>query len=49
MEDMVMERKILYLLKDAANVREIRIVNGHQRGNIEKAINGEKVGTLIRA
>jgi molybdenum storage protein len=49
MEDMVMERKILYLLKDAANVREIRIVNGHKRGNIEKAINGEKVGTIIRA
>jgi molybdenum storage protein len=49
MEDMVMERKILFLLRDAANVREIRIVNGHSRGNIEKAINGEKVGTIIRA
>jgi molybdenum storage protein len=49
MEDMVMERKILYLLKDAVNVKEIRIVNGHIRGNIEKAINGEKVGTIIRA
>ncbi len=49
MEDMVMERKILYLLRDAANVREIRIVNGHARGNIEKAINGERVGTIIRA
>ncbi|MBP1753510.1 MAG: aspartate/glutamate/uridylate kinase [Geobacteraceae bacterium] len=49
MEDMVMERKILYILKDAANVKEIRIVNGHVRGNIEKAINGEKVGTVIRA
>jgi molybdenum storage protein len=49
MEDMVMERKILFLLRDAANVREIRIVNGHERGNIEKAINGEKVGTIIRA
>lgn len=49
MEDMVMERKILYLLRDAANVKEIRIVNGHSRGNIEKAINGEKVGTIIRA
>ncbi len=49
MEDMVMERKILYLLKDAVNVKEIRIVNGHKRGNIEKAINGEKVGTIIRA
>jgi molybdenum storage protein len=49
MEDMVMERKVLYLLRDAANVKEIRIVNGHSRGNIEKAINGEKVGTIIRA
>lgn len=49
MEDMVMEHKILYLLRDAVNVKEIRIVNGHTRGNIEKAINGEKVGTLIRA
>ena len=49
MEDMVMERKILYLLRDAVNVKEIRIVNGHARGNIEKAINGEKVGTTIRA
>ena len=46
---MVMERKLLYLLRDAANIREIRIVNGHKRGNIEKAINGEKVGTIIRA
>ncbi|HET6419372.1 MAG TPA: uridylate kinase [Geobacteraceae bacterium] len=49
MEDMVMERKVLYLLKDAVNVKEVRIVNGHKRGNIEKAINGEKVGTIIRA
>jgi molybdenum storage protein len=49
MEDMVMERKMLYLLRDAANVKDIRIVNGHVRGNIEKAINGEKVGTIIRA
>jgi len=49
MEDMVMERKLLYLLKDAANIKEVRIVNGHQRGNIIKAINGEAVGTTIRA
>jgi molybdenum storage protein len=49
MEDMVMERKLLYLLKDAANIKEVRIINGHQRGNIIKAINGEAVGTTIRA
>ena len=49
MEDLVLERKILYLLRDMANVREIRIVNGHRRGTIEQAIRGERVGTLIRA
>ncbi len=49
MEDMVLERKMLYLLQDMANVKEIRIVNGHKRGTIEQAIRGEKVGTVIRA
>jgi molybdenum storage protein len=49
MEDMVLERKMLYLLRDTANVKEIRIVNGHKRGTIEKALKGEKVGTIIRA
>jgi molybdenum storage protein len=48
MEDMVLERKMLLLLQDAVNVKEIRIVNGHKRGNIERAILGEKVGTVIR-
>jgi molybdenum storage protein len=48
MEDMVLERKMLYLLRDMANVKDIRIVNGHKRGTIEKAIKGEKVGTIIR-
>ncbi len=48
MEDMVMETKLLYLLKDANCVKEIKIVNGHNRGNIKKAILGEKVGTTIR-
>ena len=49
MEDMVLEHKMLYLLRDTVNVREIRIVNGHTRGNISKAIRGERVGTVIRA
>lgn len=47
MEDMVLERKMLYLLRDTVNVKEIRIVNGHKRGTIERAVKGEKVGTLI--
>jgi molybdenum storage protein len=49
MEDMVMERKILFLLRDAATVKEVRIVNGHKRGMLERALNGENVGTIIRA
>jgi len=49
MEDMVLEQKMLYILRDATNIKEIRVVNGHSRGNIEKAIKGERVGTIIRA
>jgi molybdenum storage protein len=49
MEDMVFEQKVLYLLHDAANLKELRIINGHKRGNLEKAIRGERVGTLVRA
>jgi molybdenum storage protein len=49
MEDMVMERKVLYLLKDTANIKEVKIINGHTRGTLESALNGENVGTIIRA
>jgi molybdenum storage protein len=49
MEDMVLERKVLYLLRDAANLREIRIINGHVPGNLTKVLQGERIGTLIRA
>lgn len=49
MEDMVLERKVLYLLKDAANIKEVKIINGHTRGTLERALNGENVGTVIRA
>jgi molybdenum storage protein len=48
MEDMVLERKMLYLLRDTVNVKEVRIVNGHKRGTIEKALKGENAGTIIR-
>jgi molybdenum storage protein len=37
------------LLRDAVYVREIKVVNAHTHGNITKAVNGERVGTLIRA
>jgi molybdenum storage protein len=49
MEDMVVERMTVELLRNAVNIREIRIVNCHVPGNIGKAIRGKKVGTIIRA
>jgi molybdenum storage protein len=49
MEDMVLEPMVLELLCEARNVREVKIVNGHVPGNVEKAVRGEPVGTVIRA
>lgn len=47
--DMVIEPMVVELLKDAVHIREVRIFNCHKRGNLEKAINGKKIGTVIRA
>ncbi len=48
LEDLVMERKMLEILRDAKNIREVKIVNGHEPGCLTKAIRGEKVGTVVR-
>ncbi len=48
MEDLVMERKMLEILRDAKHIREIRIVNGHKPGCLTRALAGEKVGTVVR-
>lgn len=49
LENMVIEPMVVELLKDAAYIREVKIINCHVRGNIEKAIRGKNVGTIIRA
>ena len=49
LEDLVLERMVLELLQNANNIREVRIINCHVKGNIEKAIKGKNVGTIIRA
>ncbi len=49
MEDLVLERRVVELLLDAKHMKEVKIVNGHVPGNITKAIQGENVGTIIRA
>lgn len=49
LDDMVLEPMVVSLLKDAVHIREVRIINCHKKGNIEKAINGRNAGTIIRA
>ena len=49
LEDMVLEPMAVELLRDAVHVKEIKVVNAHVPGNITRAMNGERVGTLIRA
>ena len=48
MEDLVMEPKVLEILRAAKNIREIKIVNGHKPGCLTKAIRGEKIGSVVR-
>lgn len=48
MEDMVLEPMAVELL-GTPFTSEIKVVNAHTHGNITKAVNGERVGTLIRA
>ena len=49
LEDMVLESMAVRLLQDAVHVKEIKVVNAHVPGNITRVVNGERVGTLIRA
>lgn len=49
LEDMVLEPMVVQLLDNAVNIREVRIINCHKRGNIEKALQGKNTGTIIRA
>lgn len=49
MEDMVLEPKVVELLRFSRNLKEVKIVNGHVSGNIRRAVEGGEVGTIIRA
>jgi molybdenum storage protein len=49
LEDLVLERMVVDLLKNAVHIREVRIINCHTQGNIAKAMSGKNVGTIIRA
>lgn len=47
MEDLVLEPKVLELMQNASNLREVKIANGHKPGTLTRVIEGEKPGTLI--
>ncbi|MEM1180321.1 MAG: uridine kinase [Acidobacteriota bacterium] len=49
LQDVVVERAVLRLMKNAQNRRSIRIINGLKPGNLTRALAGEDVGTLITA
>lgn len=49
LQDVVVERAVLELMQHAQHCRSIQIINGLERGNLTRALEGEAVGTLITA
>jgi len=47
LDDLIIERPCLEILKNSEVLTKIQIVNGLEEGNITKALNGEAVGTII--
>lgn len=48
-QDVVVERAVLDLMKNAQNRRSIRVINGLVPGNLTRALAGEDLGSLITA
>ncbi len=47
LNDLAVERSMLEALRNARSIREVLIVNGLERGNITRALDGERVGSRI--
>ncbi len=45
--DVVLERTVFQLMKNARNRRSVQVINGLKKGNLTRALNGEPVGTTI--
>ena len=48
-DDLVVERVVLEYMTRAHHMKEIRIINGLQKGQVTRALNGEAVGSRIHA
>jgi len=49
LQDVVVERAVLELMEHAKHRRSIQFINGLEKGNLTRALNGEEVGTIITA
>ena len=49
LDDLVVERVVVEYLLAAKTVREIQVINALERGNLQRALDGEQVGTVIFA
>ena len=47
LHDVVVERAVIEMMKSAEHTRSIVVLNGLERGNLTRALNGEHVGTII--
>jgi molybdenum storage protein len=47
--DLIIERPVLELMRDARHVKSVQVINGLKRGLISRALDGEHVGTIISA
>ena len=47
LDDLVVERAVLEMMRHTRHVREIQFVNGLKRGQLTAALDGESVGTVI--
>ena len=49
LQDVIVERAVLDMMENAVNRRSIQFINGLEKGNLTRALNGEEVGTVITA
>lgn len=47
LDDLIIERPCLDILKNSSVIKSIQIINGLEKGSITKALNGKHVGTVI--
>ena len=47
LDDMILERPCLDILRNSQVLDQVQIVNGLERGNLTRALRGEHAGTII--